>query len=135
MQGLAAGLAALEGEVGAAYISACDVPLLRQQFVRRVISSLGDHFIAVQTSGKRVHPLAAVYRTEVADTAKWLLSNGRHRLTELFKELPTRFLPESHFADIDPNFFSLRNVNTPEDYLALLQIPEFADHRAKCSSL
>ena len=38
--GLAAGLAALEGKVGAVYLSSCDVPLLKSEFVRRVMEWL-----------------------------------------------------------------------------------------------
>src|SRR5262245_44239294 len=40
LQGLAAGLAALEGTAEVAYLSACDVPFLTPEFVRRVVSIL-----------------------------------------------------------------------------------------------
>jgi len=40
--GLAAGLAALEGKVDAAYLSACDVPFLTPAFVRRVVAGLEE---------------------------------------------------------------------------------------------
>src|SRR5580700_6643343 len=36
LQGLAAGLAALEGRAEAAYLSSCDVPFLKPAFVRRL---------------------------------------------------------------------------------------------------
>src|SRR6516225_9315378 len=47
LQGLAAGLAALEGRADAAYVSSCDVPFLRPAFVWRLIELLGDHAICV----------------------------------------------------------------------------------------
>src|ERR1700676_1502303 len=62
LQGLAAGLAALQGRAGAAYLSSCDVPFLRPAFVRRLIDLLGDHAICVPRVGEHHHPLAAVYR-------------------------------------------------------------------------
>src|SRR5205809_6187475 len=37
LQGLAAGLTALEGRADAAYLSSCDVPFLRPAFVQRMI--------------------------------------------------------------------------------------------------
>ena len=40
LQGLATGLKALPGQVEAAYLSSCDVPLLRPAFVRRLIASM-----------------------------------------------------------------------------------------------
>src|SRR6516164_2728001 len=67
LQGLAAGLEALRGRADAAYVSSCDVPFLRPAFVRRLIDLLGDHHICVPRVGEYHHPLAAVYRVEVAD--------------------------------------------------------------------
>src|SRR5947207_754248 len=40
--GLAAGLAALEGEADAVYLSSCDVPLLKPEFVRCVVGLLEE---------------------------------------------------------------------------------------------
>src|SRR5436305_5851466 len=68
LQGLAAGLTALCGQVDAAYLSSCDVPFLRPAFVHRLIDLLGDHVICVPHVGDYHHPLAAVYRLEVAET-------------------------------------------------------------------
>src|SRR5437588_7203918 len=47
LQGLAAGLAALQGRAEAAYLSSCDVPFLRPAFVRRLIDLLGEAAISV----------------------------------------------------------------------------------------
>src|SRR5207253_6933264 len=43
LQGLAAGLRALQGRASAAYASSCDVPFLRPAFVHRLIELLGEH--------------------------------------------------------------------------------------------
>src|SRR4029077_12161211 len=67
LQGLGAGLGALRGRADAAYLSSCDVPFLRPAFVRRLIELLGDRPICVPRVGEHHHPLAAVYRLEVAD--------------------------------------------------------------------
>ncbi|AMV28189.1 Molybdenum cofactor guanylyltransferase [Gemmata sp. SH-PL17] len=42
LAGLAAGLAALAGQCDAVYLSACDVPFLKPEFVRRVVSFLRE---------------------------------------------------------------------------------------------
>src|SRR5262245_49311926 len=60
LQGLAAGLAALRGQADAAYLSSCDVPLLRPAFVRRMIDLMGDAAVCVPDVGGYRHPLAAV---------------------------------------------------------------------------
>src|SRR5207245_3248051 len=60
LQGLAAGLTALEGRADAAYLSSCDVPFLRPAFVQRMIHLQGEHAICVPRVGDYHHPLAAV---------------------------------------------------------------------------
>ena len=121
--GIAAGLAALVGKADAAFVSSCDVPLLRPAFVRRMIELLGDHVACVPEVGGYRHPLAAVYRVEVAVIADELLAADRLRPAFLFERVSTRVVKAEDFADIDPEGESLRNLNTPEEYelaLALL---------------
>src|SRR4051794_177556 len=55
LQGLAAGLSALDAVADAAYVSSCDVPLLRPAFVRRMIDLLGDHATCVPHIDDRLH--------------------------------------------------------------------------------
>lgn len=120
LQGLAAGLAALRGRADAAYVSSCDVPLLRPAFVRRMIELLGDHEVCVPDVGGYRHPLAAVYRVEVTEAASRLLAEGRYRPAFLFDIARTRFVRAEELADADADAESLRNLNTPEEYEAAL---------------
>jgi molybdopterin-guanine dinucleotide biosynthesis protein A len=121
LQGLAAGLNALRGQAEAAYLSSCDVPFLRPPFVRRLVDLLGDHAICVPRVGDYHHPLAAVYRLEVADAVARLLAEDRLRPFFLFEAVPTRVVREAELADVDSTFQTLRNLNKPEDYEAALR--------------
>ena len=121
LQGLAAGLQALQGRAEAAYLSSCDVPFLQPAFVRRLIDLLGEHAICVPHIGDYHHPLAAVYRLEVAAAVERLLREDRLRPVFLFEAVPTRVVTATELADIDPDFRTLRNLNTPEDYEAALR--------------
>ena len=47
LQGVCAGLEALQGRCDAAFLSSCDVPFLQPAFIRRLIELLGDRRIAV----------------------------------------------------------------------------------------
>ena len=128
LAGLAAGLAALEGKADAAYLSSCDVPFLKPEFVRRVVtfltpdSQLSTPDIAVPKVGDYHHPLAAAYRVGVLPHVRELLAADRLRPVYLFDAVPTRVLEPSDLADADPEFASLRNVNTPEEYEAALRV-------------
>jgi molybdopterin-guanine dinucleotide biosynthesis protein A len=121
LQGLAAGLAALRGRVEAAYLSSCDVPFLRPAFVRRLIDLLGGSQICVPRVGGYHHPLAAVYRMDVEQTVRDLLGENRLRPFFLFQQVPTRVVEPAELADVDPEFQTLRNLNTPEDYTAAIR--------------
>ena len=120
--GIAAGLSSLVGKADAAFVSSCDVPLLRPAFVRRMIELLGDHVACVPEVGGYRHPLAAVYRVEVAAVAAELLAVDRLRPTFLFDRVSTRVVRAEDFADVDPDGESLRNLNTPEEYELALSL-------------
>jgi molybdopterin-guanine dinucleotide biosynthesis protein A len=121
LQGLAAGLAALQGKADAAYLSSCDVPFLQPAFVRRLIELLGYHWVCVPHVGDFHHPLAAVYRLAVADAVQGLLAAGRLRPFYLFEAVPTRVVAAAELAEVDPAFQTLRNLNTPQDYQTALE--------------
>jgi len=121
LQGLAAGLAALEGQAEAAYLTACDAPFLRPAFVGRLLQLLGERLICVPRVGEYQQPLAALYRLEVLPTVRRLLAEDRLRPVVLFDEVPTRVVAAAELADVDPTWQTLRNLNTPEEYAAALR--------------
>jgi len=121
LQGLAAGLEALRGHVGAAYLSSCDVPFLKPEFIRRLIELQGDRAICVPQVGAFHHPLAAIYRIDVLEVVRRLLAEDRLRPFFLFELVSTRVVEPAELADVDPTFQTLRNLNTPEDYHAALR--------------
>lgn len=129
LAGLAAGLTALEGKVEAAYLSSCDVPFLKPGFVQRIISNLGDASVCVPEMEGLRHPLAAVYRTTVLPNVRELLAADRLRATLLFDAVPTRAIKTNELLDVDPEFVSIRNLNTPEEYEAALR--ELVQHRSR----
>jgi molybdopterin-guanine dinucleotide biosynthesis protein A len=136
LQGLATGMRALIGQVDCVYLSSCDVPLLRAEFVEQVVSlfcQVSENReltpparldIAVPWLEGRYHPLAGVYRTSILTHIQQLLSRNQLQLTQLFDQLPTRAIEPHELAAVDPQLESLRNVNTPEEYEAALKALE-----------
>lgn len=121
LQGLLAGLLALQGQCDAVYLSSCDVPFLKTSFIQRMIDLLGDHSIVVPEVDGYFHPLAAVYRLDVLPVIQRLLKEDRLRPVFLFDEVPTRKVKQEDLQEADPELKSLWNLNTPEEYALALE--------------
>ncbi|MFO0807389.1 MAG: molybdenum cofactor guanylyltransferase [Gemmataceae bacterium] len=116
LRGLATGLSALEGRAEVAFVAACDLPLLTPEFVLRVVAALGDADGVVPSADGRLHPLAAVYRVQLFAMVESILERGLRRMADLFDRANVRQVQFNDAASLR----SLTNVNTPEDYAALL---------------
>lgn len=123
LQGLAAGLAAVDGRADRAYVSSTDVPLLHPAFVRHVLGTLdGDAEVALPHVGGYPQPLAAAYRTGLLERVERLLAEDRMRPAFLFDQSRVRRVDEAALradpvlAALDPALESVLNLNEPADY-------------------
>ncbi|HZS22745.1 MAG TPA: molybdenum cofactor guanylyltransferase [Pseudonocardiaceae bacterium] len=125
LQGVAAGLAALDGLAPAAFICSTDLPFLHPAFVRRVLSALTDDFdVVLPVTGGYPQPLAAAYRTTLGSLVAELLAAGERRMTGLFQRCATlrmddaALLADPVLMRADPALESVVNVNFPDQYQA-----------------
>ena len=125
LEGLAAGLAALDGDFDVAYASSTDAPLLHPAFVRRVAGAVDEDVdVALPQARGHTQPLAAAYRTTLLPILERLLADDRLRPAFLFDECRVRRLDEaalladSAVAALDPELDSVLNLNEPADYEA-----------------
>ena len=123
LQGLATGLAAVRDRADAAYASSTDVPLLHPRFIRRVLGELDDDVdVVLPEVGGFHHPLAAAYRTQLADVVERLIAEDRMRPAFLFEACRVRrldadaLLADPVLAAMDPDLDSLLNLNEPAQY-------------------
>jgi molybdopterin-guanine dinucleotide biosynthesis protein A len=130
LQGLLAGLEALEGRADAAYLAAVDAPLLHPAFVARVLAGLaGGAEAAVPRAAGRRHPLFAAYRLSVLPRVRELLAADRRSASGLLEGLRVAWLDEDalladpRLAAADPELASLGNLNGPEDYARARALP------------
>jgi len=124
MQGIAAGLAAVADRATTAFVCSTDLPFLHPAFVRRVLRALTapevDMVLPVARGFRQ--PLAAGYRTVLAELITKLVAEGDLRPGMLFKHCQvlqlddTELLADTTLARYDPDLESVVNINTPEDY-------------------
>jgi len=124
-------LSAYEG-IEAAYVTSCDVPFLKPAFVRELFLRLENHDVVVPFDEQHYHPLAAVYRRELAAKVAELVGQEVRRPRDLFNQVRTRKLEIDALKRVDPELRTLINLNTPEDYRIALQseglpIPSWLD--------
>jgi molybdenum cofactor guanylyltransferase len=116
LEGVAAGIRALDGRAHVAFLAATDLPLLHAEFVTALVAALEDFDAAVAVADGRDQPLAAAYTARLLTTAPSLLAAGRTRASDLLRGGRVRRLE----LDDLPRPESLRGMNTPEEYASLL---------------
>jgi molybdopterin-guanine dinucleotide biosynthesis protein A len=130
MQGLAAGLAAMADQATTAFVCSTDVPFLHPAFVERVLGGFADEVDVVLPVARGFRqPLAAGYRTALAELLTDLLQQGNLRPGMLFQHCRVHqldddaLLADDALARLDPALDSVVNINTPEDYAAARRRP------------
>jgi molybdenum cofactor guanylyltransferase len=123
VQGIAAGLAALQDRAEVAFVSSTDMPFLHPAFVRRVLRAVHEGAdVGLPVARGYPQPLAAAYRTKLAATAERLVREERLRPAFLFEQCTVTWLDEATLkhdpvlAALDPELTSVVNVNEPDDY-------------------
>ena len=86
-----------------------------------MVELLGDRQVSVPLVDGFHHSLAAVYHLDVLDAVRSLLRENRLRPAFLFDAVPTRIVSAEELRDVDPALESLRNINTPEEYVEALR--------------
>ncbi len=127
LAGMSVGLGALADIVDAAFVSSCDVPLLRPEFIAEMVRRLGKHELSVPREGDFHHPLAGVYRTSLSDRIQKLVAQSRLRPLFLIQESDSAEVPIDELKQVDPRLESLHNLNRPEDYHEALRLAGLVD--------
>jgi molybdopterin-guanine dinucleotide biosynthesis protein A len=123
VQGLAAGLAALEERAETAFVSSTDMPFLHPAFVRRVLRAVHEGAdVGLPVARGYPQPLAAAYRTSLTPVAERLVKEERLRPAFLFEQCAVSRLDEAALKDdpvlaaLDPALDSVVNINELADY-------------------
>ena len=108
----------------AAFVTACDHPLLTAAAVRGLAAALGRHDAVMPRQDGGLQPLCAVYRLSVLRAVDRLGDDATAGPSRLAKAGAVLALDEADVRAFDPTWSCLRTVNTPADYEALRQRPD-----------
>ncbi len=117
LEGLAAGLSALDDQVELVYATGTDVPFLEPRWITRLAELMGNADLAIPRIGDYLHPLAALYRKRaVLPAIKELLRHDRLRTHTLVEVVKTRIVLEHEMQIVDSQLRTLQNLNHPAEY-------------------
>lgn len=124
---VAAGLRFLARRVDVAFVTACDVPLLKAALVERLFQAAVQEpavDAVVPQDDERVYPLTAAYRTECARSLQNAIAAGYRSLQRALNsgEIRVRAVSTASLQDVDPTLESLINCNTQQELEAALEI-------------
>ncbi|QDU30008.1 molybdopterin-guanine dinucleotide biosynthesis protein MobA [Anatilimnocola aggregata] len=125
LEGLLAGMKAIEPVCDLAYVTSCDVPLLQPSLVRQLLQLTADFDAVAPRQEEFCHPLSAVYQTRIIPTIEKLLARDLLRASNLLQQIRTRYIPVDDLRLSDPNLLTLRNLNRPEEYFEALAVAGF----------
>lgn len=103
------------------FLCGCDMPFPQPALVRALFRLARPDAAAVPRSSRGLEPLFAFYGRQCLDPVEELIDAGTLPLQGLFPLLPLRLLPPEEVRRFDPEERSFRNVNSPEDFSALLR--------------
>jgi len=104
-------------------IISVDMPFMEPAFLRWLVgqASSGAQLITAPEALGRLQPLCAVYRQQACQLVDEALSRQQYKVMALFCHTTMRIVDENEIraAGFAPQIFT--NVNTPEEYVAVLQ--------------
>jgi len=106
------------------FVVSCDVPLIKKDAVKLILSEIRGFDAAVPVTGSCfIEPLFAAYkRTATLKAGEKALNLNKLSVRDAISELNVNYVPAEKFRSIDPMLLSFRNVNSIEDLNSLIKI-------------
>ena len=111
--GIYTGLKAAKGD--AAFTVACDMPFLKAEVVRLVVSRAGEADVVIPKVGEQYETLHALYAKACLRHMEAALQAERFRVVGFFPKVKVLEIPEAEVARIADPSICFMNVNTPDE--------------------
>ena len=101
-----------------AFAVACDMPFLNPAVIRKVCQLSDSQDVTMVKLSNGLHPMHSVYSKQCIPVLRDMINAGHLRIQDLLlqKDLKTKLLGPEAVQEIDPQFKSFLNVNTPADF-------------------
>lgn len=104
-----------------AFVTSCDVPLLKSELVRFLFEQLEGHSAIVPVQEERIFGMTAIYRIQLHVEIANRIKAGSLRVSDLASALGARCIEAESLRAADSDLDSLTNINSVADYRELLE--------------
>ncbi len=111
--GIFTGLKAAKAQYSLAV--ACDMPLLKVDLLRHLISVSQGFDAVIPRIGKMIEPLHAVYSSNCIDPIQSQIESGNLKISDLLNKVNVRYVECDEIERYDPQHLSFMNINSEED--------------------
>ena len=111
--GIYTGLEVIDDENG--LFVACDMPFLREDLLRYMVTLRGDFDAVVPRVNWMVEPLHALYTKKCLPSIRKFIRSQELQILKFFQKIRVRYMEEEEIRKIDPDLKSFFNINRPED--------------------
>jgi len=111
--GIYTGLEVIHDENG--LFVACDMPFLREDLLRYLVTLRGDFDAVVPRVNWMVEPLHALYTKNCLPSLRKFVRSQELQILKFFQKIRVRYMEEEEIRKIDPDLKSFFNINRPED--------------------
>lgn len=111
------GIHAALGRIAApyAFVTACDMPFLRVEPIRYLVSRLTDQEAVVPEWEGDIEPLHALYAARLRSRIGAAVRDGTRAMRDFLPQVAVDYVPQAAMEGIRGADEAFRNVNTPED--------------------
>ncbi len=111
--GIYSGLKAAKGD--GAFTVACDMPFLKAEVVRLVVSHAGEADVVIPKVGDQYETLHALYAKACLPPMEAMLQAKRLKVIGFFPQVKVLEIPEAEVARLADPTICFMNVNTPDE--------------------
>lgn len=101
------------------FVVGCDMPFVSAKVVRYLCDQAERGDLVIPNSDSGHEPLHALYRKRCLPAMEAVLDAGRQRIALFFDQVKVVDVPHKKLKSLDPEGYSFKNINTPEDYFRL----------------
>ena len=125
LEGIRAGLEKADKESAWAFVTSCDVPLIEGSVLEVLQNAIengaSDIEAVIPIRGERYFGMTALYRCDAHQKIVPMIEKGQLRVSYLATHLNSVLIDIEKVQEADPQLDSIRNLNSPNQYVEFLR--------------